>query len=441
MNICVVGVGYVGLVTGVCFAEKGNVVWCVDINENRIEMLRRGGIPIFEEGLANLVSKNVSCGRLSFSTKLDDGLDGSDICFIAVGTPPRENGETDMDQILSVADDIGRCIKGPCFIAVKSTVPVGTNRMLCDRIGARLRERGVDHPFEIISNPEFLKEGVAVADCMKPDRVVVGAVSEGARSLMRELYAPFAHESKIFFMDPASAEITKYAANTMLASRISFMNEIARLCDAVGADVRSVQRGIASDRRIGEHFLSAGCGYGGSCFPKDVTSLCGIGEAYGLDMTLTSAIEKVNRAQKLQLPLMVRRRFGEALGGVKVALLGLAFKPGTNDMRGAPSITLANDLAEHGAMIAAFDPIAQENARDVLPPGVAYGSGVMDVLRDADAAVLVTEWPEFLSVDWAAAGAVMRRKILFDGRNVYDPAALEPLGFEYYCIGRGKVPS
>jgi UDPglucose 6-dehydrogenase len=441
VNICVVGAGYVGLVTGACFADKGNVVRCVDIDEKRIEMLNRGEIPIFEEGLAELVSKNASCGRLCFSTELDDGLDGSDICFIAVGTPPGENGEADMDQVLSVADGIGRCMKGPCFIAVKSTVPVGTSRLLCDRIGVRLRERGIDHPVEIISNPEFLKEGVAVADCMNPDRVVVGAVSEKARSLMKELYAPFVPESRIFFMDPASAEITKYAANTMLASRISFMNEIARLCDAVGADVSSVRSGIASDRRIGEHFLAAGCGYGGSCFPKDVTSLCRIGEAYGLDMTLTSAIEKVNRAQKRQLPLMIRKRFGEALDGVKVALLGLAFKPGTDDMREAPSITLANDLAEHGAVIAAFDPIARKNAKAVLPPEVDYGSDVMEILRDADAAVLVAEWPEFLSIDWAAAGAVMRRKILFDGRNVYDPAALEPLGFEYYCIGRNKIPS
>jgi UDPglucose 6-dehydrogenase len=441
MKICVVGAGYVGLVTGTCFAEKGNTVRCVDIDARRIETLKNGDVPIYEEGLAELVAKNVSEGRLYFSTELNEGLEGSNICFIAVGTPPGENGEADMEQVLSVADGIGRCMTGPCFIAVKSTVPVGTSRLLCDRIGVRLRERGIDHPVEIISNPEFLKEGVAVEDCLHPDRVVVGAASEEARALMKDLYAPFVHESRIFFMDPASAEITKYAANTMLASRISFMNEIARLCDAAGADINSVRSGIASDRRIGEHFLAAGCGYGGSCFPKDVTSLCRIGEAYGLDMTLTSAIEKVNRGQKRQLPLMIRRRFGEALDGVRVALLGLAFKPGTDDMREAPSITLANDLIEHGASVIAFDPAAQKNAAAVLPQEITYGSDIPNTLTGADAAVLAAEWPEFRAIDWADAGTLMKRKILFDGRNVYDPAELESLGFEYYCIGRNRVPS
>jgi UDPglucose 6-dehydrogenase len=440
MNICVVGAGYVGLVTGTCFAEKGNRVWCVDIDEDRVGMLKRGKVPIYEHGLEELVAKNVASGRLNFTTRIDDGLDGSDVCFIAVGTPPGENGEADMAQVLSAADGIGKCMTGPCFIVVKSTVPVGTSRLLCDRIEVRLRERGLDHPVEILSNPEFLKEGVAVEDCLRPDRVVVGAISEEARVLMKKLYAPFVDESRIIFMDPASAEITKYAANAMLASRISFMNEMARLCDAVGADVESVRSGIASDNRIGRHFLAAGCGYGGSCFPKDVMSLCRIGEAYGLDMTLSSAIEKVNRGQKRQLPLMLRRRFGETMDGIRVALLGLAFKPGTDDMREAPSITLANDLVEHGADIIAFDPIAQHNAKAALPPETDYGSGVMEILKDADAAVLAAEWPEFGSIDWEAAGQIMKRKILFDGRNFYDPAKLDRLGFEYYCIGRNRTP-
>jgi UDPglucose 6-dehydrogenase len=440
MNICIVGAGYVGLVTGVCFAEKGNRVWCVDIDEGRIEKLKNGKVPIYEAGLEELVAKNSAAGRLRFSTELGLGLDGSDICFIAVGTPPGENGETDMAQVLSVADGIGRCMKQPCFIVVKSTVPVGTSRLLCDRIGVRLRERGVDHPVEILSNPEFLKEGMALEDCLHPDRVVVGAVSDEARAIMKELYTPFVSEERIFFMDPASAEITKYAANTMLASRISFMNEIASLCDAVGADVHAVRSGIASDRRIGSFFLGAGCGYGGSCFPKDVQSLCRIGEGYGLDMTIASAIEKVNRRQKRLLPIMIRKRFGETMDGMRIAVLGLAFKPGTDDMREAPSITLISDLIEHGAAITAFDPIAAENGRAVLPPEVVYAKCPEGALKDADAAVLVTEWPVFGSIDWGKAGGTMRQKILFDGRNLYEPRLMESLGFEYYCVGRNKTP-
>jgi UDPglucose 6-dehydrogenase len=440
MNICVVGAGYVGLVTGTCFAEKGNRVWCVDIDARRVEMLKKGKAPIYEQGLEELMAKNIASGNLNFSTSINDGLSGSDVCFIAVGTPPCENGEADMAQVLSVADGIGGCMTGPCFIVVKSTVPVGTSRLLCDRIEVRLKERGASHPVEILSNPEFLKEGMAVEDCLRPDRVVVGAASEQARAMMKKLYAPFVDEERIIFMDPASAEITKYAANAMLASRISFMNEIARLCDAVGADVESVRGGIASDRRIGKHFLAAGCGYGGSCFPKDVMSLCRIGEAYGLDMTLASAIEKVNRGQKRQLPLMIRKRFGEAMDGVRIAILGLAFKPGTDDMREAPSITLACDLVDHGALIIAFDPIAQSNAKSVMPAETAYGASAMEILAGADAAVLVAEWPEFGDIDWNAAGRVMRRKILFDGRNFYAPEKLESLGFEYYCIGRNRTP-
>ncbi|MDR1944117.1 MAG: UDP-glucose/GDP-mannose dehydrogenase family protein [Synergistaceae bacterium] len=440
MNICVIGVGYVGLVTGTCFAEKGNVVWCVDIDERRIEKLKRGEIPIYEEGLSGLVTKNISRGLLKFSTDISEGLEGADVCFVAVGTPPGENGEADMSQVLSAADGISRSVSQPCFIVIKSTVPVGTNRMLSDRIGARLRERGVKRNPEILSNPEFLKEGMALSDCLHPDRVVVGAVSEEARTLMKKLYAPFVEEEKIIFMDPASAEITKYAANTMLASRISFINEIASLCDAVGADIAHVRSGIASDSRIGTRFLSAGCGYGGSCFPKDVQSLCRIGEEHGLEMTIAAAIEEVNRRQKLILPAMLRRRFGETMDGLKIAVLGLAFKPGTDDMREAPSIVLINDLLEHGADIAAYDPIAAANASEILPQ-VVYEESARDALLNADAAVLVAEWPEFASIDWEEAGRSMKRRILVDGRNFYDPSKLDALDFEYYCIGRSRTPA
>jgi UDPglucose 6-dehydrogenase len=431
----------VGLVTGACFAEKGNVVWCVDIDERRIEKLKRGEVPIYEEGLSELVAKNISRGLLKFSTDISEGLEGADVCFIAVGTPPGKNGEADTGQVLSAADSIGRSVNQPCFIVIKSTVPVGTNRLIGDRIRARLHERGVKRQPEILSNPEFLKEGMALSDCLHPDRVVVGAVSEEARKLMKELYAPFAEEERIIFMDPASAEMTKYAANAMLASRISFMNEIASLCDAVGADVTHVRSGIASDSRIGASFLSAGCGYGGSCFPKDVQSLCRIGEGRGLDMTMASAIEEVNGRQKRLLPLMLRKRFGEALEGLRIAVLGLAFKPGTDDMREAPSIILINDLLEHGACITAYDPIAAANAREILPPDVVYEGSAPDALLDADAAVLVTEWPEFASIDWEEAGRSMKRRILFDGRNFYEPSKLDAMGFEYYCIGRSRTPA
>ncbi|GHV29987.1 UDP-glucose 6-dehydrogenase [Synergistales bacterium] len=436
MNICVVGTGYVGLVTGSCFADKGNKVWCVDIDEKRVAMLKRGESPIYEEGLAEMITRNSAEGRLFFSTDIADGLTDADLCFIAVGTPPTENGETDLAQVLSVADSIGLHIRKGCFIVVKSTVPVGTGRLVCDKIGVHLRERGIKAPVEILSNPEFLKEGRAIHDCLNPDRVVVGAVSEEAKAAMRELYSSFVEEDRIIFMDPASAEITKYAANAMLAVRISFMNEIARLCDAVGGDVSAVRSGIASDRRIGEYFLNAGCGYGGSCFPKDVQSLCRVGEGCGVEMTVTSAIEKVNRNQKRVLPIMVRRRFGQDLTGLNIAVLGLAFKPGTDDMREAPSITLINDLVEHGADITAFDPIAEDNAKSVLPGSVKYARSAGEAITGADAAVLVAEWPEFGSIDWARAGSHMKGKILFDGRNMYEPQTIKNLGFEYYCIGR-----
>ena len=328
MKICFVGTGYVGLVTGTCFAEKGNNVCCVDIDKKRIEDLKRGIIPIYEPGLEELVRKNMDEGRLSFSTDIKEGLKNAQLCFIAVGTPPSSDGSADLAQVLNAVDSIVSCIDHSCFIVVKSTVPVGTGTLLWKRIRAHMHERGLEKiNLEVLSNPEFLKEGMAVEDCLHPDRVVVGAISEEARSIMRELYAPFVSEDRLFLMDPSSAEITKYAANAMLAARISFMNEIAQLCDKVGADILAVKEGIASDRRIGSFFLNAGCGYGGSCFPKDVQALCHIGEGQGLDMTMASAIDKVNRKQKELLQLMVRERFGNDMEGLTVAVMGLPSNP------------------------------------------------------------------------------------------------------------------
>lgn len=441
MKICVVGTGYVGLVTGTCFAEKGNSVCCVDIDEARIKALRDGVIPIFEPGLSELVRKNCSEGRLSFSTDIKVGLDKAQLCFIAVGTPPASDGSADLAQVLAAVDSIGANIEHSCFIVVKSTVPVGTGTLLCKRIKAHMHRRGLENiNLEILSNPEFLKEGMAVEDCLNPDRVVVGALSEEARSVMSELYSTFVGKEKILFMDPASAEITKYAANAMLAARISFMNEIALLCDKIGADVVSVKEGIASDRRIGNCFLNAGCGYGGSCFPKDVQALCHIGEGQGLDMMMASAIDKVNRKQKELLHIIIRERFGDNLEGLNVAVLGLAFKPHTDDMREAPSITLIRGLLDCGAAVTVFDPIAMPQAKSLLPKDVKYADDIESLLSGADCAVIVTEWPEFKKLDWAHITSGMRQKIVFDGRNIYEPSSMRRIGFEYYCIGRSCRP-
>lgn len=441
MKICVVGTGYVGLVTGTCFAEKGHTVCCIDIDEERIGKLKKGISPIYEPGLDELIERNQREGRLFFSTKIRDGLEGTQLCFIAVGTPPADDGRADLAQVLAAIDDIGSELSHSCYIVVKSTVPVGTGTLLCKRIKNHLRERGMEKiNLEILSNPEFLKEGMAIEDCLHPDRVVVGAASDEARAVMRELYRPFVSEEKIIFMDPASAEITKYAANTMLAARISFMNEIAQLCDKVGADVLSVKKGMASDRRIGEYFLNAGCGYGGSCFPKDVQALCYIGEGQGLDMTMASAVSKVNRKQKEQLQIMMRERFGEDMEEIEAAIMGLAFKPHTNDMREAPSITLIRGLLNCGASVRAYDPIAMDEAHRLLPDNVQYAADIESLLAGADCAVIVTEWPQFKEADWEKFGGLMKRKIVFDGRNICDPEKMRALGFEYYCIGRNMRP-
>jgi UDPglucose 6-dehydrogenase len=442
MKICVVGTGYVGLVTGTCFAEKGNEVCCVDIDTLRIEKLKRGESPIYEPGLSELITKNIQAGRLSFSTAIQEGLKDARLCFIAVGTPPAEDGSADLAQVLSAVDSICANIDHSCYIVVKSTVPVGTGALLWKRIQTQLHRRGLDHlNLEIISNPEFLQEGMAIRDCLSPERVVVGAQSDGARAVMHELYGSFVSDDRILFMDPSSAEITKYAANTMLAVRISLMNEIALLCDKIGADVQSVKKGIASDGRIGTHFLNAGCGYGGSCFPKDVQALCHIGVAHGMDMIIPAAVAKVNRRQKEQLQLMIHGRFGRETENITAAVLGLAFKPNTDDMREAPSITLIRGLLDYGAKVRAFDPIAMPHARNLFGGVVQFMPDVESLLKGADCAVLVTEWPQFRELDWQRLGPLMKHRILFDGRDIYDPDGMSRLGFEYYCIGRSRRPA
>ncbi len=435
VNICVVGTGYVGLVTGTCLAEKGNRVCCVDVNEESIGKLRQGVIPIYEPGLDELVARNAAEGRLFFSTEIADGMEDADLCFIAVGTPSGEGGETELKYVYSAADDVAASMRRDCFVVMKSTVPVGTGRSVRERIRSGLEERGAAGlRFEMISNPEFLKEGSAIDDFFRPDRVVVGVGSEAARTVMEDLYYPFVEKEKVIFMDIPSAEITKYASNAMLATRISFMNEIALLCDIAGADVLSVREGIATDRRIGKYFLNAGCGYGGSCFPKDIQALDRTGRALGLEMKMAAATSAVNERQKRILGDLVVGRFGKNMKGRRFAVLGLAFKPNTDDMRYAPSIPLIHTLSTLGATVVAYDPIVQESRE--LPGGVVYAATLADALEGGDAAILVTEWEEFRNVDWVDAGSAMRGKVLFDGRNIYDPTVLRNAGFEYYCIGR-----
>lgn len=438
MEICIIGTGYVGLVTGTCFAEKGNNVCCLDVDSARIAKLQQAQVPFHEPGLDDLVRKNFAAGRLRFTNSAAEALTHAQLCFVAVGTPMGENGSADLSQIRAAGIEIGNCLDHKCFIVVKSTVPVGTGDLLGDIVKHQMEARGLGNLApEMVSNPEFLKEGKAIGDCLHPERVVVGVRSDDAKEIMTRLYEPFVNRDRMLFMDPASAEITKYAANAMLASRISFMNEIARLCDRVGADVDQIRRGMAADIRIGPHFLYAGCGYGGSCFPKDVRALCRVTENLGLDMPLVASVDEVNRRQKSLLPRMVRSRFGDDLHGLRVTVLGLAFKPDTDDMREAPSIPLIEDLVRRGARVKAFDPVARSTAAAALPAEVIYAEDPLEALLNADAAVLVTEWPVLQAIDWSAAGKIMKQRVLFDGRNIYDPAALRTLGFEYYCIGRG----
>ena len=439
MKITVIGSGYVGLVTGACLADVGNHVLCLDADERKVELLQSGGIPIHEPGLAEIVQRNAAAGRLQFTNDAKAAALHGVVQFIAVGTPPAEDGSADLQHVLSAARKVGQYMDKTCVLVDKSTVPVGTAAKVRDAVAAELRSRGADIPFHVVSNPEFLKEGAAIEDFMRPDRIIVGAEHPDAIALMRELYEPFErNHAKLQVMDLASAELTKYAANAMLATRISFMNELALLAESVGADIDAVRRGIGSDARIGRHFLYAGCGYGGSCFPKDIKALVRTGREHGHPMAILEAVEAANERQKQVLLRKIVARFGGSLDGRTFALWGLAFKPETDDMREAPSLTLVTELLARGARVQAFDPVAIEQAKIALGerPGLSYTEKAMDALRGADALVIVTEWKEFRSPDFDALHKLMRQPVIFDGRNIYSPTTVRGHGFEYSGIGR-----
>ncbi len=437
MKIAIVGTGYVGLVSGTCFAEMGVEVICVDIDSRKVESLRKGIIPIYEPGLEEMVLRNHQAGRLQFTTDLRSVLDDVDIVFCAVGTPPGGDGSTDLSYVLSVAKTIGQNMNNYVLVVNKSTVPVGTAQLVREAIQSELDARGVDIPFDIASNPEFLKEGAAVKDFMTPDRVVVGVDSEKAQNLLTKLYRPLLlNNFRVIFMDIPSAEMTKYAANSMLATRISFMNDIANLCEIVGADVNMVRRGIGVDARIGSKFLYPGCGYGGSCFPKDVKSLIKTAESKGYNMAVLKAVEDVNEAQKLILFKKLQKEFSGDLKGKKIAIWGLAFKPETDDMREAPSLVLIDEILEAGGIVSVYDPVAMQEAKHRLGEKVTYGKDIYDVSLDADAIILVTEWKEFRLPSWNAIKKIVKTPLILDGRNIYDKQELQELGFVYHGIGR-----
>ena len=440
MNITVVGSGYVGLVTGTCFAEMGNHVTCIDIDQHKIDKLKKGIIPIYEPGLEAMVAKNVENGGLHFSTNLEDGMKKSKVIFIAVGTPMGEDGSADLQYVLSVASEIGQKMHKPIIVVDKSTVPVGTADKVAEVISKELAKRKEDIEFHVVSNPEFLKEGAALQDFMKPDRIVIGASNDKAFETMRDLYAPFTvNHDRMIEMDVRSAEMTKYVANAMLATKISFMNEIANICELVDADVNQVRIGIGSDSRIGYSFIYPGSGYGGSCFPKDVKALKKIAEDQGYDAGLISSVEAVNDKQKLVIAQKIVKRFGDDLSGKVFALWGLAFKPGTDDMREAPAIYIAKELVKRGAKIKAYDPKAMHEAQSFYlkdTPNISYYDSKYKTLGDANAMILLTEWKEFRSPDFEELKMKLVEPIIFDGRNQYSHLRLETKGFEYYQIGK-----
>ena len=439
MRIAVVGTGYVGLVTGTCLAETGITVTCVDVDQAKIDLLNNGGMPIWEPGLSELVSRNKADGRLFFTTSLREAMRDVDAVFIAVGTPPDEDGSADLKYVLGVAEEIGGILDHYAVVVTKSTVPVGTNYKVRDVILRALEQRGADVAFDVASNPEFLKEGDAVNDFISPDRVVIGVESERAKRVMERLYHVFAlNNTPIYFMDIFSAEMTKYAANSMLATRISFMNDIANLCEIVGADVEAVKKGIGSDSRIGKKFLNAGCGYGGSCFPKDVKALIRTGDENGHSLELLKAVERVNERQKEVLFHKIMEHFKGNVRGLRFALWGLAFKPATDDMREAPSLVLIRQLLEAGAIVRAFDPVAMDECRRRVGDRIEYAANMYDALTDADALVVVTEWPEFKIPKFTYIEKALRRKLIFDGRNIYNPEQMREFGYEYYGIGRKR---
>ena len=439
MKIAVVGTGYVGLVTGTCFSEMGAHVTCVDVDQRKIEALNKGIIPIYEPGLETLVHKNAKKGRLRFSTRLEDVLNDVDIVFSAVGTPPDEDGSADLKYVLEVARTIGKNLNHYVVVVTKSTVPVGTARKVKEVIEDELNKRGVNIQFDVASNPEFLKEGNAVKDFMSPDRVVVGVESERARKLMARLYKPFMIVcDRLIFTDSPSAEMIKYAANSMLATRISFMNDIANLCELVGADVNMVRKGIGSDTRIGKKFLYAGCGYGGSCFPKDVKALIKTAADQGYPMRVLQAVEEVNADQKLVLYRKLVNYYGneQSLAGKTIAMWGLAFKPETDDMREAPSLVLIDLLLKAGAQVKVYDPVAMDECRRRIGDSVAYATDMYDATSGADALMLVTEWKEFRMPNIETLKNKMKGRLVLDGRNILDGEELVMAGFEYHCIGK-----
>lgn len=442
MKIAVVGTGYVGLVSGTCFAETGIDVVCVDIDSHKIELLNNGHIPIYEPGLEDIYKKNVEKGRLTFTTNLEESIKDADAVFIAVGTPPDEDGSADLKYVLGVAREIGKNMDHYMVIVTKSTVPVGTSVEVKEAVSDELKKRGENIEFDVASNPEFLKEGSAVDDFLKPDRIVIGTESEKAQKVMSRLYKPFLlNGHPILFMDITSSEMTKYAANSMLATKISFINDIANLCEIVGADVDAVRRGIGSDSRIGYKFIYPGTGYGGSCFPKDVQALVRTADENGYSLDILKAVEAVNYRQKSVLFNKIHNHFEGDLKGKKFALWGLAFKPKTDDMREAPSLVIIEKLLEAGASVVAYDPVAMEEGKRILGDEIEMAKDEYDACIDADALILVTEWSEFRSPNFRVVQKLLKNKLIFDGRNIYDPVEMAELGFTYYAIGRKPVIS
>ena len=439
MKITMTGTGYVGLVTGACLAEVGNDVLCLDLDRDKIDVLNRGGVPIHEPGLPEMIRRNVAASRLRFTADVGAAVNHGTLQFIAVGTPPDEDGSADMRHVIAAARSIGGRMTDYKVVVDKSTVPVGTADRVRETIAAELVARGAQVPFAVVSNPEFLKEGAAIEDFMKPDRIIVGADDERAIMLLRAVYSPFqrSHE-RLLVMDVRSAELTKYAANAMLATRISFMNELANLADALGADIEQVRQGIGSDPRIGYQFLYPGAGYGGSCFPKDIRALQFTSRQHGQPLRILAAVEAVNEAQKLRLIDKVVRRLGVDLSARKIAVWGLAFKPNTDDLREAPSLAIIQGLVERGAAVVAYDPVAMDEAKLVFGStrGVAFAASPLDAVAGADALLVVTEWQEFRSPDFADLRRRMKQPLVFDGRNLYDPALARAAGLEYFGIGR-----
>ncbi len=437
MKIAIVGTGYVGLVTGTCFAEMGTEVYCVDVDKTKIENLKKGIIPIYEPGLEEMVCRNYQAGRLMFTTELKECINEVEVLFCAVGTPPDEDGSADLKYVLDVAREVGKLINKYLLVVTKSTVPVGTAQKIKQAIHDELDKRGVDIPFDIASNPEFLKEGAAIKDFMSPDRVVVGIESEKAKELMTKLYRPFLlNNFRVIFMDVPSAEMTKYAANAMLATRISFMNDIANLCEIVGADVNMVRKGIGSDARIGSRFLYAGCGYGGSCFPKDVKALIKTAEENNYTLRILQAVEDVNEDQKSILFNKLQKYFNNDLKGKRIALWGLAFKPETDDMREAPSLVLIDKLLDAGLEVHAYDPVAMDEALRRFGEKIHYSKDIYETVVNADALILVTEWKEFRLPSWVAIKKLMNTPLVLDGRNIFDSEELKEHGFIYHNIGK-----